>query len=139
MTAGWVTYQVSGALEMLPTLNLRWDRPLATEAAMPSLPVALSTFTVKDPRAGAGTTVGWQAAFGGAGVSQPREYAVETVPVPSRTPGNVTNTRICRTRCLRQRCSGVRSCSVMWAPLVMPWCCLQFSTSVTSVTYDTGP
>ena len=73
MTADWVTNHVSGALEIPPTVNLRCERPLATEAAMPSLPVALRTLTVKDVRFGAGTTSGWQAGLGGSGVSQPWE------------------------------------------------------------------
>ena len=60
MTAGWVMYHVSGALEMPPTVNLRCERPLATEAAMPSLPVALRTLTTKEACRG-GTISGLQA------------------------------------------------------------------------------
>ena len=68
-----MTYQDSGALLMPPTVNLRLPRPAATWAAVPLTPVAFMTLTVKDPRAGAGTIVGWQAALGGAGVIHPLE------------------------------------------------------------------
>src|SRR6476661_3833350 len=64
-TAGWVTYQDSGALLIPPTLKARLVRPVATLAAVPSTPVAFMTLTVNEPRAGAGTTVGWQTGFGG--------------------------------------------------------------------------
>ena len=74
------------------------------------------TLTVKEARAGAGTTTGLQAGFGGAGVIQPAEYAAVMLAVPSSTPGMVTKSMTWRNRCLRHSCVGVRFSSFIVAP-----------------------
>ena len=73
MTAGGVTYQESGALLMPPIGELALGQAGGDLGRGAASPVAFMTLTVNEPRAGAGTTVGLQAALGGAGVIHPLE------------------------------------------------------------------